>query len=207
MKLSIQLAGLLTFGILFAACDNSVDGQLQVRAPFTMIDKNGTEFTVSSDRKINVDPENVGDIGDEKVKLKLKDDDGKDRKVTLEVPSSQSIPQNGTLFLKGEDVGQPFDLLTDVSTETVDGPQTHGYESCTYQTQEYVCYNTPHGQQCRYQTVSRQGHRETIEHTRTTDVRAESTFMAAGTQTVVGTFEGARRDSYRVIDWQGRCGW
>jgi hypothetical protein len=202
-NLSFVLGSLL---LLVSGCDNSVKGQLQVRTPFNMIDRKGNSFAVTSSRELTVDPENVGEgPGKESVKLKLEDDNGKDRKVELKVPANQSIPENGTLMIRGAELNQEFDLLTDVATHREDGPQEQDYENCTYQRQVYVCHHTPQGQQCGYEWVNVQGYCRIVRHLHTLDVQAESTFLVAGTSQVLATFAGERHESYYVTDWTGDC--
>lgn len=192
---------------LAAGCDNNIDGMLQVKEPLTLRDEKGRDFTIATSRKINVDPENVGDIGDEEVKLKLEDDAGKDRKVKLEVPSYKQIPENGTLKLEASETGQAFDLLTDVRTVRATGNQYRTYESCTYTTTEYRCWHGPNGQTCGYVTVQHNGRREVVQHDETIDVRATSWFLKPGNGATLATFQGARNDRYTVTDWRGNCGW
>lgn len=211
----VAMTTLILGSLGLSACDDSVEGALTVHSPIVMKDEKGRILDISSSRKMTIDPDNAGKIGKEELRLKLKENSGKDRKIVLKVPVSQSLPQrNGSILLRGSDVGQQFDLQADVSTVESETPPSQTTASCTLTVSEWICrdhtYTAPdgtirHEQSCGYESVQKNGRKDVLQHTVVTQVTVHASLFAPASSKVLGSFQGNRRSSQTVTDWESTC--
>jgi hypothetical protein len=170
-KMILAAAAVLVLG----ACNDSVNGTLQVDHPFQVTNKDGDSLTLPA--------------GVYNSTLKLKDShtldvifktNGQNQTVRIKLPKGQSLPTNGNgqFVIKGDDVGTGFDISGNLVTTVAKGPQQQGFASCYMQPLPPICYPGPNGQTyCQPQGPS-QGIMTVIYHVETTTTNAVAEFSA-----------------------------
>ena len=80
----------------------------------------------------------LGVSGQEKqIKLKIKNNG--DKETVVEINFDKDIETNDNFVLKADQIKQNFDLVGNIVTKVTRTPEETSNESCTYQTQEWVC--------------------------------------------------------------------
>lgn len=190
--------------ISLAACsDFEETSTLETTESFSLIDKEGRDFTVprgSVKTKVELDK----DDGQQIVKLKLKDENGKERKLKLVVPKDVTVPTNGgDAFVAGAKVGQPvdFDFNVDVDvkeygygTESL-GCDCHTTTQCSGWGEEQTCWDS----EVCYGTERNEYHYEDIE------TRVRMRVLRAGSQHRLGEWNGMEDHTRKVIDSSTGC--
>ena len=200
-----------------AAC-GELSGTITLQRAMNVVDKkgktqqlaNGTyraEFEYKEDKR--------------EIKLKVKDaiQGKKDLEMKIIVPATTEIPRNnGSVVLKGNEIGQPFDLHGELNTDVSETSPTRGVESCTYTEREYVCrrvceerigrdgkkYTDCH-RACDYEYVTKYGQKDVEYHYVTTTVSLMADLLETQSQENVGKLNVDRTDSRQVYDYVGPC--
>ncbi len=215
MKLKV-FSALAFLGVI--AC-NDLTGTLTLRRDLNVVDKKGHTYTLQSgsyNSKLEYEEDN------HRLDIKIKDavDNKKDIEVRLQIPAGMEMPrESGPLVLAGALTGQSFDFRGDVNIDTVITPSESGYESCAYDSYEWVCRYDCNGygrgwdrgrpgcyDYCGYEYVTRWGSRAVSFHTETTTTGVSGELMIAGTEENAGTLAVDRiTNSKKIYDEYGDC--
>jgi hypothetical protein len=195
---------------LFTACDD-FKGVTTVSESMKVTDKKGKTASIASgsyETKFSLDEK------DRELKIKIKDStqDGKDVSLKLMIPTEVSIPRdNGTFLLLGSQIGQVWNLEGQVDTrETSSGTQS-GSESCSYESQEYVCHETCDteglncSRSCGYETVYVPGSRDVEYYYTYTTRNVAMKFLAPENEAQLAKFAGTQTYSDIHYTYYGTC--
>lgn len=208
---------LLLAALGLAAC-GELSGTITLQRAMNVVDKKGktqqimagsykAEFKYKEDKR--------------QIELEMKDATAnqKDVEMKIIIPAGTNIPRdNGMISLKGNEIGQPFDLNGELRTDVDTSSTTHTYESCTYTERERVCRRVcterigrdgkkfqDCGRVCDWEYVTRTGSQEVEYHYVTTTVTLMADLLEATSQESVGKLSVDRADSVKIYDYQGMC--
>jgi hypothetical protein len=127
----------------------------------------------------------------------------KGRTYRFPIPNKKrSLPDaDGDFFLKAEDIGQNFDLVGNIKTETTKSDIMRMNQMCQYQ--DYVTVCDDRG--CYTRPILRYGWQWTEFYYKTTKTYMTVIFKPKGQNSILGSFEGSRSESEKVIVSQGPC--
>lgn len=191
---------LLLLGSLLAltSCD-PFEGVLSVKYPFQIKTKDKTMTLAAADysAKLKMD-------GKKQIELSVKSN-GKTHKIEIDLPKKLKLPDNGSFAVTAADLGQEFSADGATQTTVRDSELRSGYEQCSYQRREHVCYPTNNGGViCRdeYRTVYG---RQFVEYfDRTTWQNLNVNFIHAN-GAVLSNFNGQKTSTERFYRHQGQC--
>lgn len=129
---------------------------------------------------------------------------GKKKQLNLELPKKLNVPDSGDFAITAKDLGQDFGAQGKSDKLVTDSELQKGYQQCTYQRPETVCYIVNNSQVCRieYRTVYGQQYVEYFD--RNTNQKLNVDFVSAQ-NSVLASFNGERNSSERIYRYQAQC--
>lgn len=141
-------------------------------------------------------------VGRDRIQLDLKIN-GKKKRLTLDLPKKLDIPNNGTFHISAADLGQDFGAEGGASTNVTDSEMRSGYENCTYQRRETVCYPVNNQVVCRDEWRTVYGRQYVEYFDRRTDQNINVNFVGAAG--LLATYNGGRSSNERIYRYQAQC--
>ena len=216
----------LLWALMLTACVKNVDGTFNAKSDLLLNTKKGQRQV-----KAGTKPATLKLKSKKKVQLTFFEN-GEKLKVVFKVPKGIKIPQNrGSLRLRADEVGQPYDIAANIDNEYTSSEPRHGTESC-YRTvyrpvrrcttrvvgQEQRCRRENGRRVCRNVDVTRRVCR-TVRESRSVRGYRNITYTITGnskefsfklldpaTQANLGTFKGYEYSSGRdIIDRDLYC--
>lgn len=196
--------------LLLAACD-PFEGIISVKQQMTVKSSEKTPGCNPDDpwncnQIVNVTVP-VGDhsakldfVSRDQIQLNLKIN-GKKKQLNLDLPKKLNVPDNGPFRIAAADLGQDFGAEGDALTAVTDSQIQRGWESCTYQRSEVVCY-PPGGCHTEWRTVYGQQQVEFFD--RRTNQKISVNFVNAQ-NALLSTFGGERNFAERIYTYKGQC--
>lgn len=195
-----KLLLLLIPAFFLTACEE-LDGLLNVHEQFSMLNKKGVELnllpgTFDSELKITK----------KKLRVKIKDLNGKDQKFYFKVPSGVVLPKyQGEAVLPNNLSGQPVDLKMVANTDTVTSDLIHDTESCTYTRRRMVCHGHRRHRDCYWVTDTIYGYQQ-VEYKVVTNTKVvDVLFLEPASQTQMAEFDATKISHYRDYTYKGPC--
>lgn len=195
-----MLKKLLLLGSVLAltSCD-PFEGQLSVKYPFQIKSEDKTMTLAAGDysAKLKMD-------GKKQIELSVKSN-GKTHKIEIDLPKKLNLPDNGDFAVSAADLGQSFSAAGTAQTTASDSELRSGYEQCSYQRREHVCYPTNNGGViCRdeYRTVYG---RQFVEYFDRTTLRNLNVNFIHANGALLSNFTGQRSSVERFYRHQGQC--
>ncbi|MEQ1722702.1 MAG: hypothetical protein ABL930_05970 [Pseudobdellovibrio sp.] len=196
------------------ACD-PFEGVLSVKQPMNVKSTEkqpgcSPDNSFGCDQIVNVTVP-VGDVGAKlefsgktQIQINLKIN-GKKRTLTLDLPKKLNVPDNGTFVVSAQDLGQDFAAQGNAQTVRTDSQVYRGWDSCTYQRQEQVCYPAPNGGvTCHIEWRNVNGQQQVEYFNRDTKQDISVNFVSAQ-NSLISNFSGNRASSERIYTYRGQC--
>lgn len=191
----------LLFGLTFLVGCDRLEGQLNVTKNITLKSSKGETRTINvgtytADFRVST-------LG-KHLNLRLNNDTNELYKFKL--PKGTKIPDNGTVKLNADQVGQNVDLVATVKTDYTDSPTVEGYESCTYSQDYTVCSPGPYGPfDCRIYSRVIVGTQWVRYYNRTTNQDFILSIAQAGSTLEAAQFLAQDTRSERIIKNRSLC--
>ncbi|GAB4014026.1 MAG: hypothetical protein Fur0010_11550 [Bdellovibrio sp.] len=185
---------LLSLAILVSCQD--IKGNLEVSKNLTLQSQNGAEQIIEGKYS--------GSVKFTKKKMVLTLDQMGDSEFTFKIPKGTDIPDNGTISLSADEVGQPYDVSGVVATKITRGDIEESWESCTYQQPYTVCRTDARGNRTcwtEYRTVF--GRQYVRYYMETVDKDFNMSLLDAGDS--VAVFAGKDIARYRRDIYSDQC--
>lgn len=130
---------------------------------------------------------------------------GKKKTLTLDLPKKLNIPDNGPFSVSAQDLGQDFGAQGNTQTAVSDSQTYRGWDHCTYQRPEQVCYPVPNGGvSCHTEWRTVNGQQQVEYFDRNTKQDLAVNFVNAQNALLSG-FGGNRTSSERIYTYRGQC--
>jgi len=200
--------------LLLVSCSKTIKGTLKVNEDMDFNKKN----KLGSHKEVLIP---VGEYASEiilagksKIKLNIRNVDGKDRKISFNLPAGEEFPTySGDLYLESGTSGQPYDLQGKVRSQTNNSQVYSGIEGCSYQDNRYVCRTLCYiefGQQvcrqeCHYEPVMVHGNRHVSFYYKYTDILYTIDFLYEASNEQVAKFKAIDRNTFKHYTYRGRC--
>lgn len=130
---------------------------------------------------------------------------GKKKTLTLDLPKKLNIPNNGPFSVSAQDLGQDFGAQGNAQTAVSDSQTYRGWDHCTYQRPEQVCYPTGNGGvtcHTEWRTVNGQQQVEYFDRNTKQDL---SVSFVNSQNALLSNFGGNRTSSERIYTYRGQC--
>lgn len=216
MKSLIALAAL---SLLSASCVN-LEGTLNVEQVLTAKKRGG--FLNLKMKTIEIQPGayhaslKVNNAKSFTLKLKADKEGEADILIPIKSENDFSIPTNGNVTIRGNEINQPFDISGNIKTTVTTSDTVRSTEECSAQRTERQCEKIcnapvqPSGTVycnivCHDVVVSYPGTRFVEYHSRYTERNLSAELLDAANKAVRATFSGRDFDSERVYDYYGEC--
>lgn len=141
-------------------------------------------------------------VGRDRIDLQLKVN-GKKKRLTLDLPKPLNIPNNGSFSISAADLGQDFGAEGGAATNVTDSEMRTGYENCTYQRRETVCYPVNNQVVCRDEWRTVYGRQYVEYFDRTTNEQINVNFVGAGG--LLAVYNGGRNSNERIYRYKAQC--
>lgn len=129
---------------------------------------------------------------------------GKKKQLNLDLPKKLNVPNNGTFEISAADLGQNFSAQGGAATNITDSEIRTGYESCTYQRRETVCYPVNNQVVCREELRTVYGQQYVEYFDRRTDQRINMNFIDSQ-NALLADFNGQRSSTERIYRYKAQC--
>lgn len=139
-------------------------------------------------------------ISRDQIRLNLKIN-GKKKELNLYLPKKLNLPDNGAFTVSSKDLGQNFAAQGKSRTVATDSQVQRGWEQCTYQRSEVVCY--PQGCYNEWRTVYGQQQVEYFD--RISNQKISVNFVNEQNASLLSNFSGERNLSERIYTYKGMC--
>lgn len=126
---------------------------------------------------------------------------GKNKQLNLYLPKKLNLPDNGPFAVSSKDLGQDFGAQGESNTVVTDTQIQRGWEHCTYQRSEVVCY--PQGCYTEWRTVYGQQQVEFFD--RVSNQKISVNFINEQNASLLSNFGGERNFSERIYTYKGMC--
>lgn len=182
--------------LLLSACDTFFDGIISVKQ----------QMVLKSNMMENV----TMPMGDHNAKLEFISRDqirldiiinGKKKLLNLYLPKKLNLPENGVFEVSSKDLGQDFAASGVSNTVVADSQIQRGWDQCTYQRSEVVCY--PQGCHTEWRTVYGQQQVEFFD--RRTNQKISVNFINEQNASLLSNYSGERSFSERIYTYKGMC--
>lgn len=218
---------LLTLCVFALSACNAIEGSLEILKEITIVN-NASDELIEFCRKHpddyyckDVDTENkttiltVGHYSanlefpeSNKMKIVIFRRNQENTTLTFSLPRGVSIPEyNGEIYLRDEEVGQPYDVIGGVRTDISQSSLQRDIESCTYRTEEWVCRpdRRRDRRNCGWEPVYRTGRREVEFFYRYTTKHYTIRLNTPDTPETLVNFGGVQNFSDKIYTYQGYC--
>ncbi len=204
-KLSKLLILSLLAGLNLAGC-NELEGELTLQRPIYVIDKKGQATVLPSG---NIPAKLSYQADKRRVEVALKDTvANREIKIHFLIPDDVEMP--GSFQLRGEDIGQAFDLNGNLQTLSQASKTLRASESCTYYVREYTCRGRGssgrYHSRCGYYDIPHRGMRDVEYHSTSTTVSFNADLLQPFSLKTLGTLAVLRELSHKkTYDRVGSC--
>lgn len=214
-----NLIAVLALALVSASCVK-LEGTLNVEQVFTAKKRGG--FLNLQRKSVEIQPgsyhASLKVNNSKSFTLKLKADNEGEEDILIPIKSTNdfSIPTNGNVVIRGNEINQPFDVSGRIKTDVTYSDSVRSTEDCTAQRTERYCDRVcttpsqPSGTVycnvvCRDVVVTYPGTRYVEYHNKHTQRTLSAELLDAENKDIKARFSGVDYDTDRVYDYYGEC--